>query len=103
VKLKTRILKRFRRRGEYLTPLASIRSNCLMCCCWESAEVARCEIHACPLWPLRFGCHPDVAQKRGKFTIDGQGKPDVPAADSNAGKAPPLARFSNKRQIEGGH
>lgn len=32
---------------------AAIRIKCLECCCWQKAEVTRCEIRGCALWALR--------------------------------------------------
>lgn len=36
----------------------AIRAKCLDCCGDNSAEVARCHIVKCPLWPFRFGFNP---------------------------------------------
>lgn len=37
----------------------AILLKCLECCCWEQAEVKRCEIRGCPLW--RFSrANPEV-------------------------------------------
>lgn len=33
----------------------AIKLKCLDCCCWNYAEVRRCEIRGCPLWPFRPG------------------------------------------------
>ena len=44
-----------RKPGELLTPLKSIRSNCLGCCCGSAKEVALCTVTYCPAWPYRFG------------------------------------------------
>jgi hypothetical protein len=33
---------------------AAIRSKCLDCCCWQEAEVSKCTITYCPLWPFRM-------------------------------------------------
>ena len=32
---------------------AAIRANCLECVCWNSAEVQRCVILTCPMYPYR--------------------------------------------------
>jgi len=42
------------------TPLKSIRLKCLDCCCGNVAEVRRCEIDSCTLWPYRFGKRPST-------------------------------------------
>lgn len=31
---------------------AAIRIKCLECCCWQEAEVRRCQIRDCALWGL---------------------------------------------------
>lgn len=31
----------------------AIKLKCLDCCCWQEAEVRRCDIRDCALWPLR--------------------------------------------------
>lgn len=33
----------------------AIRLKCLDCCCGNGAEVRRCELRKCPLWPFRMG------------------------------------------------
>ena len=30
---------------------AMVKLHCLSCVCWQSAEVKRCELTHCPLWP----------------------------------------------------
>lgn len=32
---------------------AAINAKCVECCCGSKAEVRRCEIETCPLWPVR--------------------------------------------------
>ncbi len=41
-----------------LTPLKSIRANCLDCCNGQPKEVRECQITDCPLWTYRFGTNP---------------------------------------------
>lgn len=41
-----------------LTPLRAIRAKCLDCCAGQVAEVRRCELENCPLFPYRFGKRP---------------------------------------------
>lgn len=36
----------------------AIRAKCLDCCVGNAAEVNRCHITTCPLWPYRFGKDP---------------------------------------------
>ncbi len=43
------------------TPLRAIRLKCLDCCCENSAEVKRCHIEDCALWPYRMGRNPHRA------------------------------------------
>lgn len=37
------------------TPLKSIRTYCLWCCCDSAKEIRLCPSVACPVYPLRFG------------------------------------------------
>jgi hypothetical protein len=41
------------------SPLRSIREKCIDCCAGNKAEVARCEIQACALWPFRMERNPN--------------------------------------------
>jgi hypothetical protein len=41
-----------------LTPMKAIRAKCLDCCCWNEAEVKRCEINDCALFQYRMGKRP---------------------------------------------
>lgn len=36
-------------------PVVAIRQKCLDCMAWQEAEVRRCNIEHCPLWPYRMG------------------------------------------------
>lgn len=38
-----------------IPPMKAIRLKCLDCCCGNAAEVRRCSILDCPLWPFRLG------------------------------------------------
>jgi hypothetical protein len=40
---------------------AAIRSKCLDCQCWQEAEVNRCQITRCPLWPYRMAGKAEIA------------------------------------------
>ena len=40
------------------TPIKAIRAKCLDCCCDSAAEVRRCPIESCSLWPYRMGHRP---------------------------------------------
>ena len=42
----------------------AIRNKCLDCCCDNAAEVRRCTVVGCPLFPYRFGCSPETYQRR---------------------------------------
>lgn len=45
--------------GHPPTPiLKAIRQNCISCCMGNVAEVRRCAIAACSLWPYRMGTNP---------------------------------------------
>ncbi len=54
-----------RQLGQLLTPMKTIRSNCLACCCGSAKEVALCPVTSCPAWPLRFG-----TRKRAQAIIE---------------------------------
>ena len=41
------------------SPLRSIREKCVDCCAGNKAEVARCQIQSCALWPFRMGRNPN--------------------------------------------
>ena len=43
------------------TPMRAIRLKCLDCCCGQSAEVRRCPLDDCPLFPYRFGHRPKAS------------------------------------------
>lgn len=45
----------------------AIRKKCLECQCGNSAEVRRCQITDCPLWPWRSGSKPKSAPQ-GELT-----------------------------------
>lgn len=40
------------------TPIKSIRSYCLSCCCNSAGEVRHCPSDDCPLYPYRMGHRP---------------------------------------------
>jgi hypothetical protein len=42
-----------------LTPLKAVRAKCLDCCCLQHAEVRKCVVQTCALWPYRMGHRPD--------------------------------------------
>lgn len=52
-----------------LTRAKAIRAKCLDCSCWNSAEVRKCPITTCALWPFRFG---STQRPKGKV-LDGTG------------------------------
>ena len=41
-----------------MTPMKAIRAKCLDCCCGNVAEVRRCPISDCSLYPYRMGHRP---------------------------------------------
>ena len=41
-----------------MTPMKAIRAKCLDCCAGQVAEIRRCELKNCPLFPYRFGKRP---------------------------------------------
>ena len=36
------------------SPRKAIILNCFECCCWNKAEVSKCPIKDCSLWPYRL-------------------------------------------------
>lgn len=38
-----------------LTRAKAIRAKCIDCTCDQTAEIRRCPIKTCPLWPYRMG------------------------------------------------
>lgn len=40
------------------TPMKAIRLKCLDCCAGQVAEIRRCELEKCPLFPYRMGHRP---------------------------------------------
>ena len=59
-------------------PLKAIRLKCLDCCCQNAAEVRRCEITTCSLWPYRMGRNPARAGIGGQPQFTKQaGSPDT--------------------------
>ena len=45
--------------------LTVIRSKCLDCCCYQTAEVWECRVSTCGLWPYRLGMDPEPSRTRG--------------------------------------
>ncbi|MCP4185512.1 MAG: hypothetical protein GY761_19750 [Hyphomicrobiales bacterium] len=45
--------------------LKAIRKKCLDCCVGQSAEVRKCHLQDCDLWPFRFGADPNPSKTRG--------------------------------------
>ena len=48
------------------TPMRAIRLKCLDCCCGASAEVRRCPLDNCPLYPYRLGHRPKPDASQGR-------------------------------------
>ena len=55
---------------------AAIRLQCLECCGWQSAEVRRCHIKDCPLWPYRLVGKPAPAE--GEASVTGSPESETP-------------------------
>lgn len=45
--------------------LSAIRAKCLDCCVQQIAEVRRCQVFDCALWPYRMGNDPFTNRKGG--------------------------------------
>ena len=48
----------YSKKENMLTRAKSIREKCLDCMCGNAAEVRRCPIKTCPLFPYRMGYGP---------------------------------------------
>jgi hypothetical protein len=48
--------------GHPETPIAAIRAHCIECSGGSRAEVRRCNLLKCPLWPMRMGRNPFYGQ-----------------------------------------
>ncbi|WP_313349350.1 hypothetical protein [Paracoccus sp. (in: a-proteobacteria)] len=51
---------------EPLVGMKAIRAKCLDCCGGNAAEVRKCVIPDCPLWPLRMGKQPAALRSARK-------------------------------------
>ena len=49
---------------EIKSPIKAIRAKCLDCVCGSEAEVRKCPVVDCSLWPFRFGRNPFHARSR---------------------------------------
>lgn len=49
-----------------VTPVRAIRLKCTDCCGGQVAEVRRCRIDDCPLWPYRMGRRPRLEDLNGR-------------------------------------
>lgn len=54
-----------------LSRAKAIRAKCLDCCCGNAAEVRRCSIESCPLFPFKSGHLSKKDAKGGNNTDDG--------------------------------
>lgn len=54
-------------RGERVNRPRAIRMKCLDCCCYQPAEVSKCTITDCCLYPFRFGKDP-FTKKKGNIS-----------------------------------
>jgi hypothetical protein len=67
--------------------LLTIRHKCLDCSCFQPAEVRKCPVTTCGLWPFRLGLDPDPSKTRGfaRSSVytdsSSQGEPPLPAGD----------------------
>ena len=64
---------------------AAINSKCLNCMCWEQAEVKRCDIITCPLYPYRpyqgtdKPISPESASQHGRGEASDEKTPELHA------------------------
>lgn len=52
--------------GKQKSPRKIIREHCVECSAGNHAEVRRCQVWHCKLWPHRFGVPVDTARQRGE-------------------------------------
>lgn len=71
--------------GMTATPLKAVRAKCLECCCGNRAEVRRCHIGDCPLYPYRLGRNPRRAGIGGKPQLS-ESFPTSDFADASPGR-----------------
>ena len=69
-----------------LRPLRAMRVKCLECCCNNSAEVRRCHMTDCPLWPFRMGRNPNRA---GMGSREGSFRKSSPGSINDSGSNSP--------------
>jgi len=70
----------------------AIREKCLDCVCQQRAEVRRCHIVSCPLWPWRFGGKGnvfDLARKGSLIKGPGERFPILKDSPGTKGAPPP--------------
>lgn len=87
----------------YITPMAAIRNKCLDCCCWNAAEVTRCELTKCALHPYRFGRNPQTTDFQATGSANAkeglQGYPDTSPEGNNENNALGSACSAQERAI----
>lgn len=54
-----------------LSRAKAIRAKCLDCCCGNAAEVRRCSIDSCPLFPFKSGHLRKKDAKGNNYTDEG--------------------------------
>lgn len=47
----------------------AIREKCIDCCCGDTAEVRKCIMDKCSLFPYRFGCNPKSYINRNRDIV----------------------------------
>lgn len=52
------------------SPVKAIRAYCIDCMCGNTAEVRRCPLDSCPLFPFRFGKNPYWGQGKAALSED---------------------------------
>ncbi len=53
-----RLKSALRKKFNIPKPIKAIRKKCLECASGSTAEIQRCHIEECSLWPYRFGHNP---------------------------------------------
>jgi hypothetical protein len=78
--------------------VAAVRAKCIDCCCGSHAEVRRCGMRDCALWPYRMGTDPwartrSLAQKAASLS----NLPRAPKKLPKVGEKNPVTPFPGVR------
>ena len=80
--------------NKILSPLKSIRANCIDCMCGSKKEVRLCPSVDCPLFPYRLGRYPEGARKKRKLSQERKDELREQLSKANGNKSSNPAKFS---------